>query len=399
MLWGSVGVLVPTALALFAVQTLRGPRVPAVVAKQIPLTQQVVVSGRVTPPAEIQIGPNLSGTVRAVKVDEGDFVDPGAVLVELEAAELDAAVAQAEGGLRQASARLRQLLQVSAPMQAEQLRQAELSLDQARRLAERVTRLAEAGSISSADLDDATNRLAQAESRLASARAQAAATGRGGSEMGAAEAAVSQAEAQLAAARARRAHATLTSPVKAQVLRRDVEPGDAVSPGRVLITLGRVGTTRLTVEPDEKNLAYIQPGQRAVASADAFADQRFAAVVESISPAVNPERGTVEVKLTVAEPPPYLRPDMTVSVEIQVAEKDAAIVVPAEAIQEASGPKPWILKASNGRVERAEIRLGLRGVGRIEVLEGIGEGEVVLVPEPRAIPAPGDRVQPHTREP
>ena len=70
---------------------------------------------------------------------------------------------------------------------------------------------------------------------------------------------------------------------------------------------------------DERNLGKLALGQKALASADAYPDQRFAAVVSYINPGVDITRASVEVKLTVADPPDYLRQDMTVSVDIEVA--------------------------------------------------------------------------------
>ncbi len=389
--WRLLGLLLLIALTGWAVQRFRGPPVSTVAVKRQPLTQRVVVSGRVTPPSQIQIGPNLSGTVLTVKVEEGDVVEPGATLLEIEASELEAAVAQAEAQLLQSRARLTQLLKVAAPTQAQAVRQAELAAQQANRQAERSRTLAGAGGMSQQELDQAINEAQLAQSRLASAQAQASATGSGGAEVRAAEANVAQAEAQRAAARARRNNATLTSPVQALVLRRDVEPGDSVSPGRILLVLGRVGATRLSVEPDEKNLAFIQPGQPAVASVEAFPDQRFEARVESVAPAVNPERGTVEVKLQVPQPPPYLRADMTVSVEIEVATRKDAVVIPLEAVQDASTPRPWVLRARDGRAERIPVRLGLGGQGQVEVVEGLSDGDQVLL-TPGKI-EPGSRIR------
>ncbi len=396
-LWLGVGGALLLLLVVVGWLALRGRAVPSVTVSRGPLVQRVVVSGRVTPPAQIQIGTLLAGTVRAVHVDEGDVVEAGTPLVDLDAAELDASVAQADAAVRQAKARLAQLFQVSAPSQAEAVRQAELSLAQAERQFERTERLAKAGSVAEADLEEARVALDLARSRVTNARTQAASVGRSGAELRAAEANVVQAEAQLLAAKARRAQATLQAPTRVQVLLRGVEPGDAVSPGRTLLTLARIGATRLSIEPDEKNLAFIRKGQPAVASADAFPDQRFEAEVESVAPSVNPERGTVEVKLRVPEPPEYLRPEMTVSVDIEVARRDDAIVLPVEAVREAAGTTPWVLVAEDGRAVRKDVRLGITGGDRVEVVEGLAPGARVLVPDKPL--QPGGRVRAVALEP
>jgi HlyD family secretion protein len=146
----------------------------------------------------------------------------------------------------------------------------------------------------------------------------------------------------------------------------------------VLLVLARTGATRLSVEPDEKNLAFVREGQPALASADAFPAERFAARVESVAPGINPDRGTVEVKLAVPEPPAYLRPDMAVSVEVEVARRDAALWVPSEAVREAGSAAPWAWVVREGAARRVEVKTGLSGEGKVELLSGVSEGEWLL---------------------
>jgi HlyD family secretion protein len=375
---------------LAGVRAARGPEVEGLRVRREPLVHRVVVSGRVSPPAEVTVAARFAGRVEAVAVDEGQRVEPGQVLARLEAGTPRAEVARALAAVRQARARLTQLWEVSAPQRAEAVRQATVEREQAERALERARTLAEAGALTRAQLDDARAAVDVARSRQAAAEAQAAASGRGGAEQRLAEAAVAQAEAELGAAESRLAEASLTAPVPAVVLRRDVEPGDSVQPGQALLRLARVGDTRLTVEPDERSLAFLQPGQPAVASADAFPRERFAARVETVAPSVDPDRGTVEVKLAVPQPPAYLRPGMTVSVDIEVGRREAALVLPAAAVRDAASERPWVLVLQDGRAVRRDVVPGLRGEGTLEVVEGLAEGDVVLTG--RGV-VPGQRVR------
>jgi HlyD family secretion protein len=100
----------------------------------------------------------------------------------------------------------------------------------------------------------------------------------------------------------------------------------------------------------------------------------------------------VEVKLRVLAPPDYLRQDMTVSVDIAVAERADALVLPVSAVHDAAGAAPWVLRIENGRAHRRAVRIGLRGPQRVEILEGLREGDLV-VPSGVAI-ADGGRVRP-----
>lgn len=396
-LWAGLLGVVVLLTVVGGVRSVRGAEVEAVRLSWGPLVHRIVVSGRVSPPAQVSIASVLSGTVEEVAVEEGERVKPGQPLLRLEAATLEAEVARARAGVLQARARLRQFLEVSAPQRAQAVRQAEVEREQAERAFERMRTLLEAGAVTQEQFEQARSALELARSRLASAQAQATATLKEGAELRLVEAGVEQAEAELRAAQERLGQATLRVPVRAVVLRREVEPGDLAQPGQVLLTLARVGETHLTVEPDERSLAFIHRGQPALASVDAFPEDRFAAIVETVAPSVDPDRGTVEVKLTVPEPPDYLRPGMTVSVEIEVGRRERALLLPLAAVRDAASQQPWVLVPENGRAARRDVTLGLRGEERAEVVQGVREGELVLLPPSRTL-LPGQRVRPRVRE-
>src|SRR5213075_1654802 len=119
---------------------------------------------------------------------------------------------------------------------------------------------------------------------------------------------------------------------------------------------------------------------------------RFEGSVGYINPGVDSQRGSVEVKVDVAQPPDYLRQDMTVSVEIAVASRPRAVLVPIDAIHEGEAMQPWVFKVVDGRVQRQGVRLGLRGAGVAEVLEGlVADDDVIASAQFDA--APGTRIR------
>ncbi|HSR14511.1 MAG TPA: efflux RND transporter periplasmic adaptor subunit, partial [Gemmatimonadales bacterium] len=201
----------------------------------------------------------------------------------------------------------------------------------------------------------------------------------------------------IAAAEARLSYTRITAPDNGVVLIRAVEPGDVVQPGRVLLELALRAPVMLSVVPDEKNLARLAVGQRAVASADAFPQERFPATVGYISPVVDPAQGTVEVRLGVDSAPAYLRPDMTVSVNIEVARRADAVAVPLDAVHDALGGAPWVLVIRDRTVIRQPVRLGALGTESAEVLEGLAEGDLVVPVSARNV-AEGDRARPAARD-
>jgi HlyD family secretion protein len=202
---------------------------------------------------------------------------------------------------------------------------------------------------------------------------------------------VEQAESALAVAQARLAKLAIVAPMDARVLTRNTEPGAMAQPGRVLLSLAADGPVRIDAAVDEKNLRLIAPGMAAQAVADADPGRRFVATVSWIAPAVDAQRGTVPVRLAVRRPPGFLRPDMTVSVEMLGGEKKDALILSAAAVRDADSPAPWVLALREGRAQRVPVTLGLRGVGVVEITSGLQDGERVIPQTEKA--APGDRVR------
>ncbi|HEY3359664.1 MAG TPA: efflux RND transporter periplasmic adaptor subunit [Polyangia bacterium] len=390
--WLTLGVIVLGG-GYGAVRALVGPRLPAIRVARQALTQRVVASGRVLPPARVSLGSVTLGTVARVFVEEGQRVKAGDPVVELEDAEARAQVAQAEAGVDQAAARLDQVRDVGQVVSDQAVRQAEVNLKLAEQSHRRAQTLRQRDAISAADHDETARALEVARSQAASARAQQRGTARGGGDRRATAATLAQTRATLELARARLRQLRITASVDGIVLSRAVEPGDVVQPGRPLVVLAKDGDTQLVVEPDEKNLAALAVGQRARAVADAFPDRPFDAVVLSLAPAVDPLRGTVAVKLRVPQPPPFLRPDMTVSVDVEVGRREGVLVVPAEALRDTSSDRPWVVRIRDGRTERRPVTLGGRGEGSIEITAGLAAGDLIASPAASLV-ASGGRVRP-----
>lgn len=389
--------LVPALLAPVGVRLARGPEVPVTRVARKSIVRKVVANGRVLPLAQVSLGVQVPGAVAEVKVEEGQKVKEGELLVRLEDDELAAAVTQARGGLEAAAARQLKLSVLDAPVAGEELSRAELDLSKAVADLNRTKALVDAGSLPPTQLEDAQLAVDRARKARTSAALRAQDASSGGAEARVVRASVAQAQGAVAAAEARLRLSRILAPGAGTILTRAVEPGDVVQPGKVLLLLARDGETRLLVQPDERNLAVLAVGQRARASTEAFPGEFFDAEVRIIAPSVDPGRGTVDVKLVVPNPPPYLRAGMTVSVDVKVGERQGALVIPADAVRDAGTPAPYAWVLRGGRVARAPVQLGLRSEAAVEIVAGLAEGDLVLLSTAGAR-APGDRARPRVEE-
>jgi HlyD family secretion protein len=371
-------VLAAAALAVAAGWRARGPAVPTTVVARMDLEQHLVASGRVRVVTRVEIAAEASGRVTAVRIREGERARAGALIVQLDDREARAAVAQARAAVARAAARVEGLRDVSAVVASESVREAEVAQAQAEDDLARLELLLKGGAVARAEVDEARRRVEIARARSASARAEAGAARPQGAETRAAGSEQRQAEAQLASALARLDDTRVLAPHDGVVLTIAVEAGDTVQIGDPIVELAADGETQLVIEPDERHLAWIQPGQRAAASAEPFPGDVFDADVCYVAPAVDSRRGSVEVRLCVDEPPAFLRPDMTVSVDLTVARTTAALTVPTDAVHDASTPAPWVLAVEGGRVVKRMVELGLRGNGHSEIRSGLDEGDEVV---------------------
>ena len=357
---------------------MRGSALAGYKVAERPLVQTVVATGRVVAVSRAQIGSPVTGVVIERRVREGDRVQAGDVLAVLRADDMEAAV-------RDAEAALAQLQQSTRPQAQAALREAEARLTQATREAQRRRELFQQQAIAREAMEQAI----QAETTARANAEQARLTARSLLAGNPAEAA---ARARVASSKAQLAKTTIRAEVAGTVLTRNAEPGDLVQPGRILFEIAQTGDTEIQVPLDEKNLEVLAIGQTAMCIADAYPARPFPAKVGFIAPSVDPQRGTVDIRLTVTPVPSFLRQDMTVSVNVETGRRDKAIVVPNEALTAMDGNRAELWLIVDGRATKRPVQLGLRGLTQTEVTSGLHVGDWILS-DARASVAPGDRVR------
>ena len=369
------------ALAVSAWQALRGPRVDAVKLSYAPLVRTLQFSARVATLSRVDVGSTVTGRVAQVLVAEGVQVRTGDVLVQLESDELRAALTQAVAGERQAQARLNGLRSTGRSGARAALAQSDATLLAANAELTRVRQLVAQGFFSASRLDEAQRAVDVARAQQSGSTAQSQAVGDAGTEVLQAGAQLAALQAATAAAQARLKQTAVLAPANARVLTRQVEPGQIVQPGKALMALALSGPTQLVAQVDERFLDQLQAGQNAMVVADAFAGQRFAARVLSIAPSVDAQRGAIEVKFALEQQAPdFLREDMTLSVEVETGKRARALVLPLRALRtQTSSESATVLVADSGRAQARTVRLGLRSLSAVEVLEGVAQGDEVLL--------------------
>ncbi|MBP8851718.1 MAG: efflux RND transporter periplasmic adaptor subunit [Moraxellaceae bacterium] len=371
--------LVLTVLAsLFFWQKWQGPEVSAMVIKQQPLVQSVVASGEVRSQSLARIGSEITGIIKARHVREGDAVKPGDLLLELNNDEQQARVYEAEAALQQLVSSSRRQAQAAQ-------KEAEANLDQAQRERARREALQERQLLSDEQVEQARRSELSARVSRDKATLQAAALASGGTE----EQILTQ---RLAASRALLAKTRVVSHVAGIVQTRNVEPGDLVQPGRILLEIATANSLEVVVKVDEKNMARLVLGQPAQIIADAYPDNVVPAHITFIAPAIDTARGTVDIHLSVDAQTDFLKQGMTVSATMETGRRDNALVIANDALREVNADSAVVMRVENSKAERVVVKLGMRGMAQSEVREGLKSGDTILLDDIVA----GSRVRPKT---
>ena len=308
----------------------------------------------------------------------GDAVLPGDILLVLRADDIAAQ-------WRQAKTALEALASSTRPQADVALARAQTQLAQAERETARRRDLAARSLLSTEALEQAVQAESVARSAFEAARLTAEALAPGNVEE-------QLLRERLAALQAQLDKTEVRAQVAGTVLTRAVEPGDLVQPGRVLFTIALAGGTEIHVPFDERNLSLLALQQSAIAITDAYPERPFPARITFIAPSIDPQRGTVEVRLAVDEVPDFLRQDMTVSVNVETGRREQALAVPNDALTDVQDDQARVLLLRDGKVQAQAVTLGLRGLAMTEVLAGLSAGDAVLA-DATAPLADGTRVR------
>jgi len=292
------------------------------------LTVTVTATGNLEPRNQVDIGSELSGTIRTVSVDVNDEVKAGQILTKLDTTRLEAQVLQAQSSLASAEARV---LQSVAGLKEARANLARL---------QKVRELSNNKLPSQQDMDVSESAVAQGEGEEAAARAS-----------------VAQAKANLDAVKTDLSKTDIKSPINGIVLVRSVEPGQTVAASLqapVLFTLAEdLKKMELHVAVDEADIGSVEVGQAASFTVDAFPNRQFHAKITRVDFASNNTQKstsstsgqgsaasatstgvvTYETVLEVDNSDLLLRPGMTATAEIVTTNIEGATLVPNAALR------------------------------------------------------------------
>ncbi len=230
---------------------------------------------------------------------------------------------------------------------------------------------------------------AQAEGATLAERRVATLNAQGWVSRAARDQAVAQgraARASVVALDARLDQMVVRAGISGLVLKRDVEPGDVATPGKVLMQLGNPRETRVTATVDERDIPRVRPGMEALMSTDALPGRVIRARVSEVTPGGDPGQRAFRVRIafTRDEGLPF---GLTLEVNIVSRRKANTLLAPAAAIADG---QVWLVQG--GRATRRKVSTGIAGPDKVEILSGLAQGDSIIVNPPEGL-AEGSRVE------
>lgn len=295
-------------------------RAVAVEAERVAIStviEDIHAVGTLRPNESLFVAPEIPGRVAKIHFTEGEKVKAGDVLVELDAAILRAEMAKAKSDLALAKANY-----------------------------DRASTLASQGNASLRTRDEG-------------------------------QAAFLAAQANLTLATERLQKATLTAPLTGVIGLRNVSVGAYISAGDKLVELSDVDTLKVDFRVPELQLANLKPGQSIRITADAIPNKEFDGTIYAIDPTVDINGRAIRLRARVPNSDGALSPGLFARVKIIVEQRAGAIMVSESALFPELG-KIWVYRVVDGKAQRAEVIVGQRQPGSVEIRSGLTAQDVVV---------------------
>jgi membrane fusion protein, multidrug efflux system len=320
-------------------------------------------SGTVRARTSTVISAKLMGYVREVKVQAGNHVHEGQLLVTLDTRDLDVSSRRAEAA--------REEVRSSVPEADGTAAAAKANLDLAQVTFGRMQDLFEKKSISNQEFDESSAKLKAAQAAYEMARARRVQL----------NSRLAQVDQEVRSIEVTRSYANVLAPFAGVVVSKSVDPGSLAVPGAPLFTIEREGAYRLEASVEESHLAAIRVGQVVSVTLDSV-NRTFDARVSEIVPAVDAASRayTVKIDLPVL---PALRSGVFGRATFHLKSR-SLLAIPMAAVGE-RGQLQSVLVADNGVVHSRLITVGQKIKDRVEVLSGLTAGEKVIFPVPQGL--------------
>lgn len=357
--------------------------VTTTLARKSAISISVEYAGKVVPIEEVTIASKLPGRVELVKADVGSSVKKGDMLFSLDTKSVDAQLKQSKAAVDNAQAGLIMATDSTIAQQVTELtaavEQAQLQYDDAKRSYDRVKQLYDSSAASKKQLEDADTYLKNSEVKLNSLKENLKIFNERSAPQTAAiaSAQLEQAEAAYEAASVQAVDSSIVAPISGVVSMRNIDEGEFVAGGIPVFTVINTETVMVSISVPDTIVEKLHTGYPVPVKITALSGQDFTGIIDTISPAADPQTLAYTVKIKLENGGNAIKPGMLAKVSLPLDSKENIVLVPNEAIlvQDAA---QYIYIVEGGKVKKVQVTTGITNAEFTEVTGGLKEGEPVI---------------------
>jgi len=360
----------------------RGTRdeVEAITVQSQEYEEKIVAVGQLQLANETTLISEVSGEILSIGAEEGDVLLADSIMISINDSDQNFQLEQKKASFENAAAEYQQLVDFDYASAKQELISQTSKKEKAQKSYEAAGSLYREGALSQIDFMEYKSDYEAALAAWNTAKLKVQSLEEGGALRSSASAQLLSAKSSYESALNDQKKYQITVPWNSVLLKIYVSEHDYIQPGKALADIGKEGSYHVVAELDEKYFRYLEKGMKAMISlGDSGKSNSVEGSVDVISPKINDETGTFEVKLAISDEFRYGASDLTVNVEIMLIEKENAIAIPFDYLIDG---EPYVYVYQNGKAVKTGIEYEAGPSSNLLITDGLLEGDIIIMPGP-----------------
>jgi HlyD family secretion protein len=345
--------------------------------QQVDYFEKILTTGTVLLEGLTEIKTEVSGKIINVYVDEGDTFEKGKALLKFNTTDIYLDLQQAEANFSLAKSRYDEIVNTTCPTSREQYRQAKLAEDELQEKATKYQKLYDQKAISLEKLDEVKHQLELQQSNTQIQKSFSESCAEGGTKRGTALAEIKAAQARIDLLKSKLKKHTILSPLNGIVLQKYKSLGEYAMIGESLFTIAKQDSKYVEIELDERNLPRINLKQIVTISTEFAPENKIQGYINYIASSIDPNKGTVQIKVKLFDDEDFLIKNLTVRCEIISKEYPNSLVIPQKYVFQENDDY-FVFSYQDGLVQKKQIIIDNPNAREIRIIEGIQSNDIIL---------------------
>jgi len=340
--------------------------------------EKIVAVGQLQLARETSLISEVSGEIQSIIAEDGDVISADSIIISINGSDQNFQLEQKKANYGNVDAQYKNLVEFDYATAKEDLASLNSKKELAQKSYEAGISLYTEGALSQIDYLEYKSDYEAALAAWNTAKLKVQSLSEGGSLRNSAYSQLQSAQSSYESALSDQKKYQITVPWDSILLKTYVYENDYVQPGDILADIGEAGRYHVIAELDEKYFPYLSEGMKALISLGNSGKSDVAeGTVDVITPKINRDTGTFEVKIALPATFPYQASDLTVNVEIIIMEKANAIIIPDQYLIEQES-SVYLLK--NGKAFRTSVKYEAGPSSNLMITDGLEEGDIIIMP-------------------